>query len=741
MKVLRSQVAIRGALFLSSLVALAACQAEDDPDLAPTAVTYDGGPFVGTVGVALSDIRPRVAGGAPSAFAIAPGLPDGLGFDVASGRISGTPGAVSVVTTYEVTASNAQDSASTTLRLSVEPALPTLIDRLTVTDAGESVTSVTNGYEDTVIGPILVGGVTYTLRIPAVAIGADVELKMTPVTLGNAPFESFGGVRFEPSGTTFRVPATLVAEGLPDVSVASAVLNDDGNDATLTFIPHANGAAEAFIEHFSVASIVDAAETEAAIGAAGLARVPTDTLEAAPLLAQAFHDTVMPAIHSASESLTAFVFAQRLLVEWRAATQARALHSSPFSSLAGRTFGDAGSDAAEELVRMGQGLLADLSQPRCLDGSGQLSHPFDWFGAMAHVAAVLRVLGGDSATPDDFAPCLTIALTPSVLTQGGSIRRDQRFIQVFLGIDATTPNGITAPMAGSYQLDVVGATSFAGDDRIFFDATSPGLQAVDLDRGEECTTRSSTIEVAVTGALLDTLGLVNISLDPVTAVLTFRDPLAFAAGPDTCQPPTITVSPAVAVVEPGGTKQLVATTAPDTFDVVWSTNLGTVDAQGLFTAGPETPAVVQVLATSQDGATRGSATIAILPLTTYMSTNSTAIVTSGAFSQGALWSWTLDLSAASSTSEVTLTRAERVDPPETPPFRVTAPITAISRQGLVLRLGQPDELELFGVQFFAEGGARVDIRGPGLPQALCDFCSPASLLDVLGWSNISFAAP
>lgn len=336
------------------------------------------------------------------------------------------------------------------------------------------------------MGPVVVGGVTFTLVVPAVAIAAGVEITMTPVSLGGAPFQDYGALRFGPSGTTFRVPATLVAQGLPDVPVASAVLDDNGLGAVLTFVPSQGGVARAPVEHFSLVGIINAGATAGDIAAAGLASVPSDSISAAPALATALDVTVLPAITGAGNSLFALVRAGRILAEWQAAAQGRGLASSPFSALGGRTFGQAGADAATLLVTEGLRVMADLSRPNCVDRTGALNHPYEWFGALAHVVSLVRDIGGNPVMPNGFAPCLALSFPEEVRTQSGTIGSMQRFVQVFVALDATTPTGFTGPMKGSFVLDAGGATGQTGDNPVFFDAASPGLMPVDLDRGLDC---------------------------------------------------------------------------------------------------------------------------------------------------------------------------------------------------------------------------------------------------------------
>ena len=76
---------------------------------------------------AISALTPTNTGGAVATWSISPGLPLGLSFSTTTGVISGTPLAVSAMTTYTVTATNAGGSATTTVKLEVDLLAPTIV--------------------------------------------------------------------------------------------------------------------------------------------------------------------------------------------------------------------------------------------------------------------------------------------------------------------------------------------------------------------------------------------------------------------------------------------------------------------------------------------------------------------------------------------------------------------------------------------------------------------------------------
>ncbi|QBC42621.1 Ig domain-containing protein [Iodobacter fluviatilis] len=86
----------------------------------PTSLSYERAHDVLVVGVASVVNKPEVTGGYVEVFSVDPDLPAGLHINLTSGEISGTPLVQSPLADYVVTASNAQGSASTTLKLEVK---------------------------------------------------------------------------------------------------------------------------------------------------------------------------------------------------------------------------------------------------------------------------------------------------------------------------------------------------------------------------------------------------------------------------------------------------------------------------------------------------------------------------------------------------------------------------------------------------------------------------------------------
>jgi hypothetical protein len=92
--------------------------------VAPTGLTYSTLAPVFTKGLAVLPLSPTSGGGTPTSYAINPPLPTGLVFNTTNGVISGTPTAVTALSSYAVTATNSAGSAKVTLAITVNDAKP-----------------------------------------------------------------------------------------------------------------------------------------------------------------------------------------------------------------------------------------------------------------------------------------------------------------------------------------------------------------------------------------------------------------------------------------------------------------------------------------------------------------------------------------------------------------------------------------------------------------------------------------
>ena len=89
------------------------------PDIAYATTTISA-----VVGSAITTLVPTNVGGPVASWSISPALPAGLAFNAASGRVSGTPTAVTAQANYTVTATNATGTDTATLSITVSSATP-----------------------------------------------------------------------------------------------------------------------------------------------------------------------------------------------------------------------------------------------------------------------------------------------------------------------------------------------------------------------------------------------------------------------------------------------------------------------------------------------------------------------------------------------------------------------------------------------------------------------------------------
>jgi uncharacterized repeat protein (TIGR01451 family) len=96
-------------------------------DAPPSGVTYTPTSATLTKDVAMTALTPTAAGGGTiTSWSVSPALPAGLSLNNTTGVISGTPTAVTPLTNYTITASNAGGSNSTIMTLQVNDVVPTI---------------------------------------------------------------------------------------------------------------------------------------------------------------------------------------------------------------------------------------------------------------------------------------------------------------------------------------------------------------------------------------------------------------------------------------------------------------------------------------------------------------------------------------------------------------------------------------------------------------------------------------
>ncbi len=162
----------------------------------PPVISYSPSTNIYMVGTAIPTLTPTNTGGAATGgYSISPGLPAGLSFNTSTGAISGTPTAVSSVTTYTISATNAGGTGTTTVILTVNPQLPAI-----------SYTPSTNVYST---------GIAITPLTPTSTGGAVASYSISPgLPTGLAFNTSTGVISGTPTvvspATTYTITATNV---------------------------------------------------------------------------------------------------------------------------------------------------------------------------------------------------------------------------------------------------------------------------------------------------------------------------------------------------------------------------------------------------------------------------------------------------------------------------------------------------------------------------------------------------
>ena len=97
-------------------------------DVIPSDVEYDPSSFVETKGTGMTAVTPSALGGTVTSWEVHPNLPTGIFIDSSTGEISGTPTALSTLTTYTIYANNSGGSATTTIDLTVNDVIPSSVE-------------------------------------------------------------------------------------------------------------------------------------------------------------------------------------------------------------------------------------------------------------------------------------------------------------------------------------------------------------------------------------------------------------------------------------------------------------------------------------------------------------------------------------------------------------------------------------------------------------------------------------
>ena len=181
------------------------------PVTAPTSLAYSASFKIYTQSESIDASTPHVTGGAITHYTISPALPAGLRIDENSGEISGTPTALSPITQYAVTGTNAAGRVDTALVIAVTAAGSWItVAPPTTPHLGGTATLLNDG-------TVLVAGGVATLDTPvtptAVAeIYTPATNKWSAVNAMSTPRQSHTATRLQ-DGTVLVVGGYATATG------------------------------------------------------------------------------------------------------------------------------------------------------------------------------------------------------------------------------------------------------------------------------------------------------------------------------------------------------------------------------------------------------------------------------------------------------------------------------------------------------------------------------------------------
>ncbi|MBL0014703.1 MAG: putative Ig domain-containing protein [Flavobacterium sp.] len=136
-------------------------------DIAPSALTYNS-PNIFTRGTTISNLDPSVSGGIVTSYSISPSLPVGLSLNTTTGRISGTPTAISATATYTVTASNTGGSTTFGVVITVNDIAPSALSYI-------SPNVFTRGTTISNLNPSVSGGIVTSYSISPSPVGLSLN--------------------------------------------------------------------------------------------------------------------------------------------------------------------------------------------------------------------------------------------------------------------------------------------------------------------------------------------------------------------------------------------------------------------------------------------------------------------------------------------------------------------------------------------------------------------------------------
>ena len=209
-------------------------------DIIPSTVSYVPDTYTFTKGTSDSTSTPTANGGPVVSWEIHPTLPNGLSIDSSTGQISGTPTTLSTIQTYTVYANNSGGSATTTIDITVNDVIPSLITYSSNAFVETRDSAMTTGIPGVSGGPV----VTWSIA-PALPTGLDIdastgEISGTPTV--NSPLTTYTVTATNSGGSATTTIDITVNDIIPSsVTYTGSPYVETKDSAMTTGTPTYNG--------------------------------------------------------------------------------------------------------------------------------------------------------------------------------------------------------------------------------------------------------------------------------------------------------------------------------------------------------------------------------------------------------------------------------------------------------------------------------------------------------------------
>ena len=209
-------------------------------DIIPSDATYVPDTYTFTKGTSDSTSIPTTNGGPVVSWEIHPTLPNGLSIDSSTGQISGTPTTLSTIQTYTVYANNSGGSATTTIDITVNDVIPSLITYSSNAYVETRDSAMTTGIPSVSGGPV----VTWSIA-PALPTGLDIdastgEISGTPTV--NSPLTTYTVTATNSGGSATTTLDITVNDIIPSsVTYVGSPYVETKDSAMSTGTPTYNG--------------------------------------------------------------------------------------------------------------------------------------------------------------------------------------------------------------------------------------------------------------------------------------------------------------------------------------------------------------------------------------------------------------------------------------------------------------------------------------------------------------------